>query len=209
MARNNKQNKNEQSNKQMVKRQRKNKKDYTLFQGNLERSIHQISFGPQNPGKVLVRAAVELYLGEGQYYFSFDNFNTWCAQARAVLTPFAFFRVNDARVSVKIAGGTASAHSVIFNVSNTHAADSSAVAILNDDYCAIASAALCPTLAPPKVYWTQGARKWYNAIVSSTTGPTLVDTTAGCVSVAASGAAAGTIIGWLVVEMEIEFHTLL
>lgn len=181
-----------------------------LSEGVFGGPMRMLSFSPANPGRVFLRGTVELFNGNAQYYFSYQSFGTWFGQARSVLTPFAMFRVNNARVSVKVSGGTASAHSVVFNVSNTYLADTGGVGILNDDYSGIASAAMCPYLQPPKSYWREGNRTWYVAVDPTSGVPTEVDIIAGSVSVNGSGGlTSGTVIGWVSIELELEFHTLL
>lgn len=169
----------------------------------------QLRFSPTNPGRVLLRGVVELFNGSTILVLSYTNFNAWFSQARSVLLPFAYFRVNDAKVSVKITGGTASACSAVYNISNAPDSDGSAVAILNDDYAAMASAGVSPTIHPPTIYWKEGSRVWYRAVDQVAGAPTNEDLVAGTVCINGSGGATGvTVIGWAVVEVELQFHTL-
>lgn len=179
--------------------------------GLLTTPMTQLRFSPSNPGRVLVRGALEVFNGDTARFLSYLDFNTWFPQARNLLTAFEYFRVSEANITVRVAGGTSSAHSVVFNVSNSpsSSADTGAVAVLNDDYAAIASAALSPSLHPPRAYWTQGARQWYRAVDPTAAVPVAEDRIPGSVSYSASGGASGTIVvAWLVVELELEFHTL-
>lgn len=217
MARNQSMKKNMQNNnnstQKSVARRRRRRSPITernaFDDGGAQAPMRQLSFGPSNPGKVFLRGAIELFNGDVQYYFDYNNFNTWFSQARSVLAPFTYYRVNEASVSVKISGGTASAHSVVYNISNSYMGDTTAVSVLNDDFSAIASSALCPVLHPPKSYWKNADRTWYVCLDPILGIPTQTDRIAGTVSFSGSGGANGlTVIGWAVVELELEFHTL-
>lgn len=170
--------------------------------------IRTLSFTPADPGRVLMRGSFELRNGNTEITFSADSFAAWSTQAYAMLVPFAYFRVEHASVRVCIAGGTASSHSVAFNISNSFGSDTGAVAILNDDYSALATAAHMPILAPSRSYWAQRSRPWYVTAAASEATP-LIDCVAGAMSFEGSGGASGSVIvGWAVVEMELAFHTL-
>jgi len=174
--------------------------------------MSRLGFGPTNPGRVTVRGVVEVFNGNASIALAYQGFTAWCAQARSVLTPFEYFRIVDMDLSMKIAGGTASANSIVYNLTNScaNAADGGGVAILNDDFAAIASAATDIHLRPPQSYWTQGSRKWYRAIDAAGGFPAAEDIIAGSSSYFGSGGLTGaTVIGWLVAEMTMEFHTLL
>ena len=170
--------------------------------------LRNLAFSPSNPGRVSIRSAFEVFNTNGSAAISFNGFSTWSSSLRSILTPFEYFRVNNLSCQARIAGGTASSFSIIYNVTNAPTVDSSSVAILNDDYAAVATASIQPTLQPPKPYWTQGARKWYNAL-DPATGLSTTDLIAGTISYRGSGGStAADTVGWLIVDVDIEFHTL-
>jgi len=171
--------------------------------------MRNLVYGPTNPGRVMIRGVFEVLSSTGSATLSYTGFNSWSGSARSLLTPFMYFRVNQLKVRARIAGGTSSAHSIIFNVSNAAYSDVSAVAILNDDYSAVATAAVQPVLSPPVSYWKQGARTWYNSVDETADVPTPIDRIAGCISYEGTGGIApSTVVGWLIVDMELQFHTL-
>lgn len=176
--------------------------------GALMAPVRGLSFHPTNPGRVSIRSAFEVFNTFGSSLLSYQGFNIWAGNVRSLLTPFQYFRVADVSVQARIAGGTSSPFSIIYNLSNSANVDASSVAILNDDYSAVATASVQPSLRPPRVYWNQGARKWYNA-VDSTVDVSVIDLVAGTISFRGTGGTLTTdVVGWLIVEMDIEFHTL-
>lgn len=167
-----------------------------------------LSFHPTNPGRVTIRSAFEVLSDAGSASIAYQGFSFWAGNVRSLLTPFQYFRVADLSVQARVAGGTASLFSIIYNVSNAVNTDTSAVTILNDDYSAVATAAIQPTLRPPKSYWSQAGRKWYNAVDPSSS-VSLTDLIAGTISYRGTGGILSTdTVGWIIVEMDLEFHTL-
>ena len=172
--------------------------------------MRNLVYGPTNPGRVMIRGVFEVLSVGGSASFSYTSFATWSSSARALLTPFMYFRVNQVKVRARIAGGTSSTHSILFNISNVAYVDTSAVAILNDDYSAVATAAVQPILSPPTSYWKQGARTWYNSVDEVDDVPSAIDRIAGTISYEGTGGALpGTVVGWMIVDMELQFHTLI
>lgn len=178
-------------------------------EGVLNTPIRTLSFSPSNPGRALVRGSIELRNGSGVFGFGYTSFGDWCGQARSLLGPFSYFRVERATVKVCVAGGTASAHSVAFNISNSYRGDSNTVAVLNDDYAALATAASMPTIVAPASYWAGRSRMWFAAVDPVAGVPAENDLVAGVVSCYGSGGADGTVVvGWAIIEMDLTFHTL-
>jgi len=176
--------------------------------GAFSSAIRTMEFTPANPGRARIRSVIEV-TGSGTIGWSYTDFNLWSSKLRSLLTPFQYFRVDQACVSAMVTGGTASPYSIIFNVSNDANTDTGSVAILDDDYSAVATAAIQPVLEPPKAYWTQGARKWFNAADAVGGQPSPVDRIAGTISYSGTGGATSTtVVGWLEVDTIVEFHTL-
>lgn len=133
-------------------------------------------------------------------------FDAWFVQALALLASFKFWRVRSLSIEPMITGGAASKHSIAFNVSNTQSIDVSQADLLNDDYAVISTSLHMPKISPPRGYWDNGSRKWYNVAGTSAGVP---DVSAGSINYYGSGGeATGTIVGYLVVSLEMEFHTL-
>lgn len=163
---------------------------------------------PTTPGRAHLRAIVELKGGQQALAFSYVDFNTWFAYARNILTPYHYFRVAEASVQVTPSGGAASLVTTAFNISNDVKGDTTALSILNDDYCAVSNALVRPVLRPPRSFWTMGARTWYNALDPVSGVPTESDCIAGAISLDTAGAGAGVACGYILVECVLEFHTL-
>lgn len=188
----------------------------TRFTGGIGGSpFRSLMYNPTNPGRAVMRGAIEVFNGPSAYRLSYKSFNDWCGPARSLLVPFQFFRVTDVVVKPMIAGGTSSAHTMAFNVSNNNFVDITAVSVLDDDYAAVVNAAIAPVLRPPQIYWKGGSRNWYSAQDPTIGTPPIPDSPppqeliAGSVSVfGAGGALPSTIIGWMVIEFVLEFHTL-
>ncbi len=114
----------------------------------------------------------------------------------------------DAEVIVN--GGAASPYSVAFNVSNASISDTGVSGVLNDDYAAVSTALLRPKLHVPKQYWDQRPMPWYTYVSSSDPAYTESTAVAGVISLSGSGSTtASDVIGYLVVDLVVEFHTLL
>lgn len=169
---------------------------------------------PSIPGEALVRVAVPaIVTTPGNFVLNISAspigssvaFASWFPQADRILSNFAFFRVRHLSITPIVSGGAASPYSIAFNVSNNYGVDSGVIDILDDDYAAMATALHLPVLAPPRQYWDNGSRKWYNTIGISAGLP---DVSAGSINVQCSGAAVDTTVGWLMIQMEMEYHTL-
>lgn len=169
---------------------------------------------PSMPGRALVRVAVPaIVTTPGNLVLNISatpvggsvSFATWFPQADRILSNFAYFRVRHLSVTPIVAGGAGSLYSIAFNVSNNYGVDNGTIEVLDDDYAAMATALHLPVLAPPRAYWDNGARKWYNTIGISAGMP---DVSAGSINVQCSGASLDSNVGWLMVQMEMEYHTL-
>lgn len=190
---------------------RARKRNAPAIQRNSMSTFRGVMYNPSNPGRAVVRGTVEIFNGSKVLFFQYNDFNSWCGPARGVLTPFAFFRVVAAEVTIRIAGGAGSAYTAVFNISNNYGGDGDAVAILNDEYSAMANGTLMPTIKTPLDYWKIGGRTWYNAVDPVAGVPSFPDTVAGEVSIFGAGGPTttpATPIGWAVVDMMLEFHTL-
>nr|WRQ65490.1 hypothetical protein [Tolivirales sp.] len=163
-----------------------------------------------NPGRAHVRMVTEVFSSDDARFFSKTGFSTWSSQVDGILSPYRFFRVCRADCEVVVAGGAASTYSVAFNVSNSSASDTGASAVLNDDYSGVSTALIRPKLAPPKAYWEHRPLEWYTYTESTSTSYTAPTCVAGVVSLSGSGgASSSTVIGYLVTDLVIEFHTLI
>jgi len=162
-------------------------------------------YTPTNPGQVSLKGVIAVDSTTSGLYLSYSGFAIWSPQALAILTPFEFWRVKGFSVQALIAGGNISPYNVAFNLTNSPATpDSSVVSILDDDYAAIANASVQPILRPPNAYWDQGSRVWYRAIAGTTS-----EHIAGSIAInGTGGATAATVVGWMMIEMLLEFHTL-
>lgn len=161
------------------------------------------------PGRAHVRMVTEVFPTTDQRTFSKQGFTTWASQVHNILNSYKFFRVARATAEVLVSGGAASAYSVAFNISNAETSDVGVASLLNDDYAGVSTALLRPTLAPPKAYWDLRSRAWYSYMDGGDSGYIESNCVAGSVSLAGSGATPSTtVIGYLVVDLEIEFHTL-
>lgn len=179
------------------------------YASGMSRPVRGLSYTPSDPGCTRIRSTVELNGNSTSFAFTYTDFQNWAGNIRSILTPFAYFRVCDVRVSVLVGAGSSSPYTILFNISNGLDADTSPVAILNDDYSAIATSLVQPVLYPGRRYWKQGVTNWLFASDASGGTPTLAERSAGIINVAAQGATLpATVVGWLTVDMEIEFHTL-
>lgn len=181
----------------------------------IRQPLMSLMYNPTNPGRAVMRGAVEMFNGAAEYKISYKSFEGWCNPARSLLVPFQYFRVTDVVVRPRVAGGAASAYSLAYNVSNNVIADTSTTAILDDDYAAVANAMVQPVLRPPQRYWQEGARTWYTAVDPTNPTPPVPATplpqelVAGTISAFGSGGdEPTTVIGWMIIEFVLEFHTL-
>lgn len=172
--------------------------------------ISRIMFTSANPGRARVHGVFEITSGTaGNAALSFTGFNSWCSQARSILTPFNYFRITDLVLTPMVGGGTANDYTIVSNVSNSaYGIDSSAITILNDDFACMSTSALQPTLHPPRSYWRGGARTWYASTDEASGIPSLLDRSAGFISYIGISATANIVVGWMHVDFEMEFHTL-
>lgn len=162
-----------------------------------------------NPGRAHVRMVTEVFNTLDARTFSKFGFETWSSQVYGILNPYKFWRIADCAVEVIISGGTASDSSVAFNVSNGYAADSGTAAVLNDDYSAVSTALLRPKLHPPLAYWKGRQYDWYIWSKEGDPGYNQALAMAGAISLSGSGGgSSGTVIGFLIADLVIEFHTL-
>nr|WRQ65510.1 hypothetical protein [Tolivirales sp.] len=170
--------------------------------------------GPMTPGRAMVRVAHPVYNDVTAHTLALSAtpvggitaFDTWFVQALALLANFKFWRVRSLSVEPMITGGAASKHSIVFNVSNTQDTDASISDLLNDDYAVMSTSLHMPKISPPRGYWDNGSRKWYNISGISAGVP---DVSAGSINYYGNGGeTAGTVVGYIVVSLEMEFHTL-
>lgn len=176
------------------------------------RSIRSIQYTSTAPGRATVRGSVELFNGSQAFAMGFSEFNNWCGPARGILSPFAFFRVAEASVRVLTSGGSSSAISVAYNISNTFRYDNDMVSVLNDNYAALATGAMSTVITPPSSFWKDRSMNWFSAVDPISGSPTDAERVAGVVSVFTSGAPVttpATVAGWAIIDMVLEFHTLL
>jgi len=162
------------------------------------------------PGRATARMVTEVFSTVDRRAFSKNGFNVWSSQLAGLIAPYKYFRVCDCSAEVMIAGGAASTYSVAFNISNSYSTDTDLSDVLNDDYAGVATALIRPKLRPPKSYWATRPVNWYQISQEGDIGYSLALAQAGSVSLAGSGGATTTtVIGYLVVELTVEFHTLL
>lgn len=164
---------------------------------------------PSTPGRASVRTVVPLKGGQQAFALSYEAFSSWFAYARNILGPYRYFRIVDLKVQVLPSGGAASVITTAFNVTNDTFLDEGAIAIMNDDYCAIANAITRPVLRPPSKFWREAAREWYLSIDSVAGLPSTIDRVAGAINTDTAGVAAGVECGYITAEMAFEFHTLM
>lgn len=194
-----------------AKKRTKTKQPRQPGAGDLSAPMRSLTFREGNPGRARLRGAVELVNGVRSVFLSYEALQTWFPKASSLLTPFVFFRIAEMEVSVRVAGGAGSAYSVVYNVSNTYQSDTTAVTILDDDFSALSTGAMTSSLRPPASFWRDGARRWYNVAVQSGGEPSNIDLTPASIGTYASGAATttpATVVGWLIVDVVLEFHTL-
>nr|WRQ65525.1 hypothetical protein [Tolivirales sp.] len=161
------------------------------------------------PGVASVRMVTEVFSSNDARFLSKDGFATWSSQVTGILSPYRFWRVARCDAEVVISGGAASTYSVAFNVSNAPSGDNGVTAILNDDYAAVSTALLRPKLQPPKMFWDGRPYDWYTFAGAGDTAYSEPNSIAGVVSLSGSGGAtSGTVIGYLVLDLVLEFHTL-
>lgn len=162
------------------------------------------------PGRAYVRLVTEVFSTPDFRALSKDGFTTWSSQLSGVLAPYKFWRVARCDAEVIVTGGAASVYSVAFNVSNAPTIDTSPPAVLNDDYAGVATALLRPKLAPPKGYWDQRPINWYTYSGAGDAAYSPPVSVAGGISLVGTGGASdGVVIGYLVCDIVVEFHTLL
>jgi hypothetical protein len=165
------------------------------------------TFNRASPGRVRVKTCVDVVNAVSYFTLSYSNFSAWCGQARNILTPFQYFRVVEFTSTVIVSGGAVSPYSVAFNLSNSNSHDTSTAGILDDDYSAYANALVQPLLQVPRSYLLDGARTWYNATDADP--PSVIDRVQATMGYSGSGGDEVTdIIAIAVVEMVIEFHTM-
>lgn len=160
------------------------------------------------PGRAHVRMVTEVFSSDDHRPLSHAGFATWSSQITGLLSPYKYFRVAEADVEIIVSGGAASQYAVAFNVSNAPDYDTGASAVLNDDYAAISTAVIRPKLHVPAKYWDGRPRDWYYNVTS--TSATDSEKVAGVISLSGSGGAgATTVIGYMVLDLTLEFHTLI
>jgi hypothetical protein len=165
--------------------------------------------GPATPGRAKLKSVIEIFNDSKVLYASYGQFDIWFGQARNVLSPFKYWRITDLQVEALVNGGAASPYSVAFNVSNSTDGDSSFGAVMNDDYSGLCTAMSRPVLHPPRHYWRESQMPWYQAKDQTGGVPPNGEVIAGAISAwGTGGALSTTVIGWLVIDIEIEYHTL-
>lgn len=186
---------------------RANKRDVT--QGILGMPVAWPGSSAMMPGKASVRMVTEVFSTNDTRFLSKDGFATWSSQVSGILSPYRFWRIARCDAEVIISGGAASTYSVAFNVSNVPNGDVGITAVLNDDYAAVSTAMLRPKLSPSKAFWDERPYDWYTFLGSGDPSYTEPTTIAGVVSLSGSGGALSTtVIGYLVLDLVLEFHTL-
>lgn len=159
------------------------------------------------PGRAHARMVTEVFSSDDSRAFSKAGFSTWSSQLDGLLSPYKFFRVCQADVEVVVIGGAASPYSVAFNVSNAPDHDTGIAAVLNDDYSAVSTAMLRPKIRTPMAFWNGRPHEWYYYVNSGAA--TAFEMVAGGISLTGSGGAtSGTVVGYLVIDLVVEFHTL-
>lgn len=163
------------------------------------------------PGRAYVRMVTEVFPTLDFRSFSKAGFATWSSQITGILTPYKYFRIAMADAEVVVNGGAASPFSVAFNITNAYTTDTSVSGLLNDDYAAVSTAMIRPKLSPPSSYWSGRPMDWYAFALTTDPGlPPSNTITAGSVTLAGTGSAVPTeVIGYLIVDFVLEFHTLL
>lgn len=160
------------------------------------------------PGRAHVRLVTEVFPTPDKRPFSSTGFATWSSHVHNILSSYQYFRVVSADVEVVVSGGAASTYSVAFNVSNASNWDANPVAVLNDDYAGVATAMVRPKLSTPKAYWDGRSQPWYSYLSDGQTDFKAPYCVAGMISLNGSGASETTVIGYLVADLVVEFHTL-
>jgi len=168
------------------------------------------AFSPEVPGVASLRCTFEAFNGNKTFALNntgSDSFQTWFPQAFSLLSPFDYFKVTRFRVTTQILGGAASTYTIAVNVSNNgRNSDAVATTILNDDYAGVANATCPLSLEPPRKYWQESTKRWYNTGFGTGVG---LDVAQGSMSMFGYGGATDiAVIGWHTVDMEVEFHTL-
>lgn len=163
------------------------------------------------PGRAYVRMVTEVFPTLDTRHFNKAGFATWSSQVSGILAPYKYFRIVRADAEVVLNGGAASTFSVAFNISNAYTTDTTVTSILNDDYSGVSTAMIRPKLAPPASYWAGRPMDWYAFALTTDPGlPPANTVTAGGITLSGSGSAVPTdVIGYLLVDFVIEFHTLL
>ncbi len=161
-----------------------------------------------SPGRAHVRMVTEVFNSLDARTFSKSGFETWSSQVHGILEPYKYFRVCDVAAEVIVNGGAASPFAVAFNLSNSYTTDADVGDILNDDYSAVTTAMIRPKLQPPKTYWAGRPYDWYTYAKSGDNGYSLATSNAGGITLNGTGGTAGALIGYLIVDLVLEFHTL-
>ncbi len=160
------------------------------------------------PGRAYARMVTEVFNSLDSRTFSKAGFTTWSSQIAGILAPYKYFRVCDATAEVVVNGGAASPFAVAFNLSNGYTTDTDVGDILNDDYAAVSTAMIRPKLQPPKSYWATRPVEWYTYAASGDTGYALASSNAGSITLNGTGGTTGQLVGYLIVDLVLEFHTL-
>jgi hypothetical protein len=202
----------------MVKQRQKTKKNNktkrvntrSVAKGVLGMPVAWPGSSAANPGRAHIRMVTEVFSSNDLRPFNKFGFETWSSQVAGILTPYRFFRVAEATAEVLVSGGAASPYSVAFNISNNATGDTGIGSVLNDDYSGVSTALIRPKLTPPKSYWDHRPIDWYSYMDSTESGYAAPTCVAGMISLSGSGGATeSTVIGYLVVDLVIEFHTLI
>nr|WRQ65455.1 hypothetical protein [Tolivirales sp.] len=161
------------------------------------------------PGRAYVRMVTEVFPTSDARFFSKTGFSTWSSQLDGILSPYKFFRIASATAEVIVSGGAASTYTVAFNISNASQSDTGTAAVLNDDYSGVSTALIRPTLRPPKAYWDQRSIPWFTYLSSTDSHYNPATAVAGAIALQGSGSSVvSDIIGYLVSDIVVEFHTL-
>lgn len=140
---------------------------------------------------------------------SYNGFGYWAGKAQDVLRPFEWFRVTGLRIKATVVGGAASTAMVYISASRDSYANSNLINMLNDENVICVNSVLSPTINLPASYWKQRNQPWYEAVDITADPPTIK--TAGHIewySPASTAYPDGTLVGYVMVEIDLEFHTI-